>query len=392
MVGNPLIEALGPVSSLSENIKDMAYAPEFNHAYLTSLQPLHRISEMAKFKQFYLPPSCAAPFANDVDVLIRDSYMRRNPLEVAVVAERMTKRDLIRAQGGLDDTLRGMITLEGHSGMGKSRLVRMALSRMPQAIQHETYGDIPFRSIQIVWLSADAPVNGSEKGLMLRLLAALDKAAGYTGTVQNYAQTHARLSRDMLIEVFAAAAEEHHLGVLHIDDLHRLSPSKTTLFRTLQFIVQLANAIKCPVIFSGTPAMTKAFGSSLEAIRRMSSGGAYEIERTSEFSKRLLKTAFKYQWTDEISVPSDKAIETLRKLTQGITSVMLLIHIEAQKLALRRGDKLVTPAHYVAVYRSKLRPMHAALNLLRRSQPDDGTSFEDKFPRNSDGSNMLSFD
>ncbi|MEJ7930236.1 ATP-binding protein [Ramlibacter sp. AN1015] len=378
-----MIEALDPMGTPEDAVNDLMSRPDFDHEYIHHLPTSMRLLDMTAFDELYYPPEIAGSFAESVDMLIRAAYARRNPLEPAVMADLYNKRELMKAQGVHGATLAGMILLVGNSGMGKTRLVRAVLGRMPQGIVHTKYAGTSFNATQVTWLSVDAPIRGSQKGLMLRMLSALDEAAGLSGTPAAYGPLHHKDSVDSLIGTFGTAAANHHLGVLHVDDLQRISSLRSEKYTALQFIIQLANAVKCPVIFSGTPDIEQDYAKEFEAIRRMCSGGYFQLKRSKEFGQRLLKAAFKFQWTNTPVQPTDEQIARLRTYTQDITSVTLLMYKEAQRLALQNGDAQLSSEHFRRVYHTTLRPMHAALRALRRGGAEAEASYENLFPQNA---------
>lgn len=382
MVGNPLIEALDPMKTPEATVtEDLVCLPtEFDHDYIRSLSMQARLLDMRTFDALYYPPDIAGDFAQCVDMMIRHAYAQRNPIEPAVMEDLYDVRHLMRLQGARGTTLAGMVLLVGSSGMGKTRLVRTVLSRMAQGITHTSYRGSPFNATQVTWISVDAPIRGSLKGLMLRLLASLDEATGLKGTPAAYEQSHENDSVDNLIGVFATAAANHHLGVLHIDDLQRIATLRSQKHDALQFIVQLANAVKCPVIFSGTPDIEEIYASQFEAIRRMCSGGYFQLRRSQEFGERLINAAFKLQWTDTPVKPTETDIAAIRRYTQDITSVILLLHKESQRLALQNGHSQVTPNHYRTIYKTVLKPMHGALKALREGGNSADAMYEQKIP------------
>jgi hypothetical protein len=385
MWGNPLIETLDCLKSPHDTVKDLRSKPEYDHEYIRNMPNLMRMLDMSRFEELYLPPEIAGSFANTVDLLIRAAYARRNPLRPEVMAYGYDVPRIIRAQGAHKNTLAGMVLLVGNSGMGKTRLVRTVLARIPQRYIHKAYMGAMFAATQVTWISVDAPVRGSQRSLMLKLLAALDDAAGLTGTKQSYADAHIDTPLDKLIQVFATAATTYHLGVLHVDDLQRISELRSEKYTALQFIIQLANAVKCPVIFSGTPEIEKTYGDNFEAIRRICSGGSFRLERTPAFGDKLARAAFKFQWTDEPVEPTENDFVDFRRYTQDVTSVTLLLYQEAQRLALLQGHKQLMPRHFQEAYKKSLRPMHKALSALRKGGALAEARYEDRFPRPEQG-------
>lgn len=382
MRGNPLIEALPPMLSEREQFATMANRPAIDLGASRQL-PLHqRRWDVNVLDELYVPPMVASQLVDAVDQLIRQSYLARSPLCPVATSHLYDVKSMLAQQQIHKSTLAGAIFLEGLSGMGKTRLVRTVLGRMPQAIRHHTEGAYGLNLTQVVWLSVDAPVGGSMQGLLLRMLMELDKALGLTGGPGAYTpKDGARMPTvDALIGRFAQAAATHKLGILHVDDFQRVTESQAGREKVLHFIMQLANVIGCPLIFSGTPQTLKVLEKmaakagnpeqGFEAARRISSTGHYVLVRPQSAEDgdfmMLSKALLSFQWLDQPIAKNDQTYQALYKLSCGINSVLVLLHKQAQIIALKNGRERLELKDYYIAYRTELRGIAPALRRLRK--------------------------
>lgn len=370
--GNPLIEALPALVSNENRIQSMIRPPRIDLARSRQQPAYMRVHDVDVLDELFLPPPALLSFASAVDRLVRQSYARRNPF-TRDDAERLHNVEGAFLKTSSNSTaMDGMLFLSGLSGMGKSRLCRAVLQSIPQAIQHREYQGRAFNCTQVSWISVDAPIGESVKGLLLRMLEEMDKATGMVGTPSALTPQHLKSSVDKLIFAFGQAALTHRLGLLHIDDLQRVAESSKGKQLALQLIIQLANVVRCPVIFSGTPRAIAMLEESFEAARRVCSGGAFLLDlpksADDRFFVRLTQTVLKYQWLDVPLVVDDKTLKKLFDLSCGITSVLLFLCKQAQIQALDRGSAALEISDFVDAYDLCLRPLHKALRGLRRSK------------------------
>lgn len=381
-LGNPLIEALPPMQlNAREVIKTMANRPKIDLSELRNMPFKEREGELEIIEGLYVPPSVSVDLVSKIEMQMRKSYAGRNPLQKTSVSRIYDTASLIKAQGAHANTLEGMILLEGGTGSGKSRLVRTALRRLPQGLRHHEYGDAKLNFTQVVWISVHASIGGGVRSLLLEMLRGIDEAAGLSGTGMSYENAHKDTPVDRLVRVFGQAAATHHLGILHVDDVHRMAESTMGKKNTLQAIIQIANVVKCPVIFTGTPeGIAPLTSSSLELARRLSSAGGLRIEHPAshqdQFFRALVKAVIGYQWTDDVLEPSEQLYELLYRLSAGVTSIVLLLHKAAQTRALATESRQFTLDHYRFAYDNNLRPVHEALSALRRGGKDGHAAYE----------------
>jgi len=387
MQGNPLIEALPTMLEEREQIGAMANKPDLNLAESRQQTTSMRMLDVDVLDELYVPPGMSSRFATCVDQLVRRSYLPRSPLCPKATKRLYDVKSLLKDQQVHKTTLAGVIFLEGMSGMGKTRLTRIVLGRLPQVIRHSPSGCYGMNLCQVVWLSVDAPVGGSMHGLMIRMLMALDTALGIQGTAAANAAPGERVSVDTLIGKFAQVAATHKLGILHLDDFQRVTESQVGRERVLHFIMQLANVIGCPIIFSGTPATLKVLekmenkAQGFETARRICSAGHFSLQRpiaaTDAEFMNMVSILLKFQWLDDLLGKNADVFNTLYGLSCGITSVVIHLHKQAQMWALQSGRKVLALSDYQLAYDHDLKALHVPLNNLRKL----GVAAEQDFER-----------
>ena len=393
-VGNPLIEALPEIIEPKALLKLLALKPRHDLA-ASKRRPAHvRIYDVACLKELYVPPPITMDFCIVIDQMLRNSYSVRNPFSRDTQEWLHSPEALMRAQGAFNDTLEGMVFVIGGSGMGKTRLVVICLSRYPQCIRHMSYMGKEFNQMQVVWIRAEVPSTGSLKTLMHRLFSSLDEALGQPGTPESYIEEHIDSSVDTMILNFAMAAKNHFLGLIHIDDLQRCIDVHSGK-AMIKFIIQLASALKCPVVFSATDEVSELFEElkrsekdkgvgemkKFESARRAIKEGSFHLPRAKSaddpFFTFLFDEAMRWQWTDEPIAPSSSLKKLLFSMSVGITALFLFLHGQAQIRALLLGAKQMKAAHYIYVYRDRLRPLRRLLQSIRTGQPYDGGLIEE---------------
>ena len=381
-LGNPLIEALPEIMEPIALLKLLALKPRHDLA-ASKRTPAHvRIYDVPCLKELFVPPPVAMEFCVSVDQMLLNSYGGRHPFLRDTQEWLHSPVELMRIQGAFSDTLQGMIFVIGGSGMGKTRLILVCLSRYPQCISHTSYNGREFNQMQVVWISVEVPSTGSFRTLMHRLFGALDDALGQPGKPDSYVIEHEDSSVDTMLLKFAEAAKNHFLGLIHIDDLQR-SLEVHSGKAIVKFIIQLASVLKCPVIFSATDEVKAMFedGSKFESSRRAIKEGSFYMHRATSaddlFFSRLFVEAMKWQWTDEPIAPSEPLKKLLFNMCVGITALFVFLHTQAQTRALMLGATTLKLEHYVHVYRHGLRPLRRVLHAIRTGQPHQPKEIEE---------------
>ncbi len=385
-VGNPLIEALPAIRSPEEVARMLTCRPDIDIA-ACRMQPEHvRVHELDEIGSLYVPHPKIISLESDMGVMLRHTLMLKHPFLAETSRYlhnvRADIREKMKVQGVLEDPLAGTFLFTGIPGTGKTRGIRAVLGTYPQTIQHIEYLGRPFRQKQVVWLSVDAPVSGSIRGLLLRLFHALDRALGLTGDQRYFLQfCRSRMPYDIQIEHFAQAAATHFVGIIHIDDLQRIWEANCKQSSLIHaFIIQLANVVRIPLILSGTGKLTKLLAASLEVSRRSSSAGEDHfglLENSDDkHFKLVMKALFKYQLVRTPLAWSTDVLTCMFDKSQGILGIAIKLYFNGQKIALRDPSGNFEIRHLEMAYQ-KMKVLHPILDVLRSKDYTKINHYED---------------
>jgi AAA domain len=385
--GNPLIESLPPVPSDMEILVAMTNRPQMDRDEALKLQTYIRMYELDLLRQLFLPHPISNDYFRQIDMVIRGSYAKRNPLNPTHQKYIYDIQKIVKDQGAHSETTAAMMTLKGSSGLGKTRLTKVALAIYPQVIRHTVYNGVKLAELQIVWLSVEAPIGGALRGFVLSLFEAIDIALGLTDSESAYGKRNRkRASYDELIREFVQIAASHSLGILHIDDIQRIADTTTDREYVMQTIIRLANVAGFAVLFTGTEDISKviktmtAKGKSshqtlpqtFEIARRIVSEGHFEIQRALSFNEPYFKMfttlIFKYQWLEKPLGLSDTLREALWMMSAGIPSILMMLHRLAQREALSIGASKLLGAHYRMAHDKYLGPLIPLLKAIREGK------------------------
>jgi hypothetical protein len=384
--GNPLIEALPQILSPKEAEDLLLNRPVANLTEIRDLPAHIRLHAMTELDALYVPRPDLAEMESDIGLLMRSGYLRRNPTLAATIKDIDTTRERMKIQGGRFSSLPDCLLVTALSGTGKTRAIRSILSLTPQVIHHKKYNGNRFAQKQIAWLSLDAPISGSPRGLMLRFFASVDRALELTGPM-SYANQYGRVRMpiDKQIEEFAQVAATYHIGLIHIDDLQRLwDGGKAQGRQVVDMLIQLTNVVKVPLVFSGTHQLVRVLAGSLEVARRCSSGGHIDFPLPTSAKDphfRLLVMALSaHQYLDEVVEFDTAWAEKLFELTLGLPAVMICVFTQAQKMALRANARKLKLEHLDAAFERHCSLLKPALQVLRSNDPLRFQAYEDLLP------------
>ena len=242
--GNPLIEALPPMLSQKELVRELFQRPK----YMENIQECSdtvRLMSTQQILRFHQPLPCDFTLATSIDKCIRWGYADRNPLSpdyVTMIYERY--------EAGLEGRMPYRRSFQktygfsvlGVSGVGKSTTVEVILKRYPQFIQHIQYNDRELKMNQVVWMKVDCPCDGSPVALCKSIFDEFDHLLG-----TNYMDKYKRCSLDDLLGRVTDAAARENLGILVIDEIQHLITAKTgTPIKVLNYLVSLVNHFQPP--------------------------------------------------------------------------------------------------------------------------------------------------
>ncbi|WP_176464916.1 ATP-binding protein [Pseudomonas fragi] len=295
-----------------------------------------------------------------------DGYIPRNPMSAE------GQRALYG--GKADITIRPTISLiAGHSGMGKSTLLdRVLESAGQQSYQHALFQDQPFPERQILWLRRNVPEHCTVKTLCASFGDYTDRILGlklYHGIFQDVRGG----DRNFYLSEIRKIITTHHVGLLVLDEFQNLSLMGVGAAKVIAFLVNLRDELGIPIVIAGTYKALRLLEGDLSISRRLVEGGYYDLKRPlsadDESFNQLCKIAWKYQWTKERSEISDRIIDALYDVSQGITGIMLSVFASAQLAAIEDGSEKINENTIIETYNFRMTPLHPAVNILKSNSP-----------------------
>lgn len=340
---NPFIEALPPFLTAQEMARQFGRYPLSGQPW-QRLRPAMREPLLEFACDHIAPTSTALPVALTIQALIRRSMNQRNPLKAAE-QRRCNMIGIAEGMARIQETPRldaAGCTLEGMTGMGKTTIARRALQLVAptQVIDHGTSHACGWQQlVQVVWLCVDHPSNGSRGALLKRILSALDETAG-TG----YSDQYMRVSNiDALLTLVCKALSLHRVALLIIDEKQERnfqdSPWSTEF---VLFYLSLMN-LGIAILLIGNPMAFRHLRAFSQVVRRFSTGGMHRLNPAASpqepwWSEDFVPRMHRFTLVEEVVADPAERTQLEFELTAGIPGLLQLLHIEAQRVALRRAN------------------------------------------------------
>ena len=375
---NPFISALPLIRNNDVAIKDMEIMPSFDEREI-HLPPHIRIHAIQRLiNHFFQPMAEHILLEQRFSILIRQSYVGRNPNTSAFRKhlnngyDRIVNKDInLTVRKDAMSTATGF-SIVGPSGCGKTSAVLRCLTDYPRAIFHSD-----LHVIQIPWLKLECPRNGSLAELCFNFFRAVDNLIG-TEYFGRYCKP--RVGVDSLIAEMAHIANLHAIGVIIIDEIQHLSRKRSGGDQAmLDFFVTLTNSIGVPVVLVGTPKARSLFATDFKIAKRTTGLGSVNWDRIPSGEKwnRLIKRLWKYQWLTNRGALTQEIIDALHDLSQGVIDVLLKLYVLAQWRAMIVKTESISVGLLKKVYEDELQPVHKMLQALRSGDPEEIAKFGD---------------
>jgi len=379
---NPLIEALPPLLSPAEGIAFLERRPPLPTESELKLAPHYRLHFVGRIRDIVFSLPEYINFEPYVAMMIRQGYIARNPLANSTWA-RIWRSNLNSVEESrLPPHSKPAETMLfcGLSGTGKSTFITRLLSHYPQIIDHTEYKNEPMVLRQLSWIKVDCPKDGTPIGLCKNFFYAIDRVLGTKYSEQVYAKM---TGPDYLI-LMGRIASNHFLGVLVVDELQNLSVRKSGGEKgLLDQLAAMFEALEIPVIYIGTPSVTRLFQKKLQNVRRSSSLGCHFFERPETSQDvhwvRFMEQLWEYQWTSTKTKLTETLIDIFFDHCQGITffAIAMFTQCQFRLIADDEPTAKIDRALLKDISQRELLPLQPALTALRSNDPERLEAFED---------------
>lgn len=414
--GNPFIERLPPITSISEVQRSFDRPPLLTEQDRRR-PPEERLHIVMRLLRYSQPTVTAREVGRKVELMIRQGYVGRNPLTsdwvrmVQACGMREAAEKASKGQGSVaspvevlgdltpvSDTSMSTLVV-GPPGMGKTHAVETALSRFKQVIYHEK----PFALAQIVWLRLECPPNGSLVGLCTFFFEAVDKALRSAGVQSDLAQQYKRANLATMLTGMARVANLHAIGLLVIDEIQHVKVAHSEGGSLLNFLVTLRNSIGIPLMMIGTMSAMSVVQRTFRDARRADGLGstlfnrmepalvAIRSETTSagevpqadaaegprpvygpEF-EGFVKRMWRWQYTNFVTPLTTELLNALYDETQGVTDLLVKLFVLIQMRlieasgAAKSNEEVITPELVHEVAASSFHVVRPFLKALREN-------------------------
>lgn len=347
---NPLIECLPNVLDDVEVIERLCNYP----LYSQSDRQMNKESKLLRIKQlhnFYQPLNIHVQIYRDIDFMLKESYVNRNPLNTKAFNERV-----IENYSAMEEKREVRISnqkmgigkaLVGSAGIGKTSAINKVLGLFPQVVQHTKYKGQELNFTQITYLSVLAPFDSSLKALLLNILEQVDC---FVGTEYYSRAVRKNCTINTLIAQVAQIVEVYHIGLIVIDEFQFLSKKSE---QVINFLTSVINQWGVSLYLVGTPPTLSILQKDLRVARRFQLLTYEKMKKDSQGYQFLLQNLWEYQYTVQITGLTEEISNCFYQYSQGITDLLIKLFIEVQCEAVEKGKK-ITVTLIKEVFKTKM--------------------------------------
>jgi len=381
--GNPFIEAL-PEEWSSETAIDLMSEDVIHHEGERELDAHYRMRCTGRLFRYFQPVEQHADIEYRLSTCIREGYINRSPLKKEYAETLLSGYEAQYNPEGFESIKSGFkptsvgFTIIGMSGVGKSTAVERILGLYPQIIRHTSYNGRHLNMTQITWLKIDCPFDGSVRALCYQFFDAIDRILGTNHLRRNKG---GRIAIDIMRVHMAQLAGLYCLGVLVIDEIQHLSSTKGIgSEKMLNFFVTLVNTIGIPVVLIGTTKAKPILQSQFRQARR---GSGQQGDLLWDRMKKdiswdiMVKSMWKYQWTQKVIPLSQEMSDALYDESQGIIDIAIKLYAMVQIRAIGIGVESFSPKDFKTVASEKLGLVKPMLDALRSGDKRKIAQYED---------------
>jgi len=386
-IGNPLIEALPPILETEEQVVDAFYSLPRVRDEERVLPPLLRTHVIKRVKGFIQPLPIHIKMESKISVLIRQSYLSRNPFSIEYkkrmkllhqlkAESEINADDVTNYYSGFTSTAECMF-INGVSGMGKTTAAKRILQMYPQIIRHSEYEGQLFTRTQIVWLKVDCPYDGSFTTLCRNIFQEIDRL---TGSRWNEKYGYLTRSTSTMVMHLTTLLANYDVGLIVIDEIQNLYNAKGDPTEMLDFFVTITNTFSVPIVFIGTNRARNLFQKNFRLARRIQSDGYIEIANLKENSAEwslFIESLWGFHVLED-GLPMDNDFnDVFYDQCQGVIAVAIMLFMFAQNRAISEGKTALTPEIINKTANEDFKLIKPMIVALRSENPLEIAKFDD---------------
>jgi hypothetical protein len=401
-----LCAGLGPLLSRDEVLRRLTCLPPMPPSVGDIPKHIRLHLMLLALRSFHVPSLEEARLFETLDLMIRQSYLVRDPRAAATWARLSGEAPPAPVHPLVQRRMPLVAVVEGPSGTGKTHAIHGCLALYPHLIEHSDFPMLVNGLMQVVSLSLNAPSTGRTMDLATGFMMEWNRVTG----TDRFDQELRRVSRrgQQSWDSCCQEAAAKFLGALHLDEVENFFqiPSLRERARSnsrwgapefrelrviedqcLKNVVVFTNVQEIPLILSGTNDGASALRRRLSSAERFAASGYHQFKPFAgadvpEFRDSIFAALGKYQFVAQ-PLPLDAELRALIiKLTAGIQRLIVTLWICAHRVAferkssddLRLDDFRVAAATYMA-------PVADAVAALLSRDPNRLARYEDLLPR-----------
>lgn len=344
---NPFLGAVGPYRSFQEWIPLLENDPLADFPSDASEEVQDEYLGYADDR--FTVTKASLSIAMEIQTMLRAGYRQRNPYEAS---NRKLFYQLL--EGGPKVDARGLpacfypraycYIVRGITNLGKSTAINRALDQYDQVVIHGNNRDARWlRHTQVIYLIVKMPGDGTRKGLLLNILAALDQVL-----FTDYLNEHSRGSPQ--IEKLALKVQRllalHSVGVLIIEEMQDKNFMKSRDASNLQLFFLGILSFGVPIVLVGNPMAFTNVGEFKQTESRFTSVDPitlwpYHNWQDPEWRSAIAPALWGYRVVSDAAPFDDKVAETLWRCSGGVPGYARKLVHDVQKNIIRgSGERL----------------------------------------------------
>ncbi len=394
-----LADSLPDLDFSDSILEKMSFLPPEPDGEVRAEPARARLKYLGELARIHIALNRDRDLAESIDGMIRDGYLARGSVAQQRAAAPGQTEQLLRAAeetsdqkvalGRLLSRARSVHTpvdtrsLIGVPGTGKTRTVHQARNLYPKSIAFPAARDPRLPPLMIPGLIAEAPADRTIPSLHANVVQAVELTTG-----EEIPARLKRGNRSERISMLADLLQHYHVGILILDEIQKLvrADGKPD-YILLNFLLEIANTLKVPVLFVGTPASQKLLASELRNARRMLGRPWVNYAKDSKEWDRLVTALWPYQFTAEFTPLDAELKAALYEETVGLPGFLVRLFRETQRVLLLANlqtqanrahlPERITPVMLKAVAKAIFAPVRPMLNALRSGVLEEIACFED---------------
>lgn len=394
-----LVDSLPTLDFGDEILEQMSFLPPVPDTEVRSAPTRERLTYLNELSRIHIALNRDRDLAESIDSMLRDGYLARGSVaQQRAASQTQTQRlqqvaDETPTQETALDALvrrgrsvhRGVETrsLFGISGTGKTRTTRQSRGLYPKAIRFPAAADPRLPPMVIPAIIAEAPADRTIPSLHTNVVREVEDATG-----EEIPPRLKRGNRSERIGMLGDALQHFHVGILVLDEIQKLIRADGRPdYILLNFLLEIANTLRIPVLFVGTPASQKLLASVLRTGRRMLGPQWTNYAKDSKEWARLVAALWPYQFTSEFATLNETFTAVLWQETVGLPGFLVRLFRETQRLVMLANlqsssraaqiPERVTPDLFNVVAKAVFAPVRPMLNALRSGVSEEIACFDD---------------